>query len=119
MTITRYQPGGHLLKVNCDDFKFKEIALYILDGYERMFTFKQLSEDVCRELDAKNNFDKDQDVIYEGGFKLNQNDSDRLQKIVWELIWEHKLMIDLLNDSYDYTPDRESVRLLKTSINEE
>ena len=31
----------------------------------------------------------------------------------------HKLMINLLNYKYEYTPDRESVRLLKESKNEE
>ncbi len=119
MTTIRYQPGGHLLKVNCNYSQFKEVVLCIIDGYERLFTFKQLSNDVCRVLDNRNYFDKERDVIYEGGFKLNRDDSDMLQIIVWEQIWEHKFIIDLLNDNCDYSIDRESVRLLKVKRNEE
>lgn len=119
MTTIRYQPSGHSLKVNCNYAQFKEVALCIIDGYERLFTFKQLSDDVCHKLDERNYFDKEIGVIYEGGFKLNRDDSDTLQIIIWEQIWKHRLIIDLLNDSCEYSIDRESVRLLKVKRNEE
>ena len=119
MTITRCQSGGHSLKVNCNYFQIKEVALFVIDGYERLFTFKQLSDDVCQKLDERKCFDKEMGVICNGVFKFNRENSDTLQMIVWEQIWEHRLIIDLLNDSCDYSIDRESVRLLKVKRNEE
>lgn len=79
MTISRYQSGDHSLKVNCNYSQFKKVALYIIDGYERLFTFKQLSDNVCQELDTRNYIDKEQTIIYDGRFKLNRDDSDTLQ----------------------------------------
>jgi predicted ATPase len=53
-----------------------------------------------------------------GGIKLSIADSDKLQSIVWNQIWEHHLVIDLLKNPYDYTQDRDSIRLIKTPVRE-
>jgi hypothetical protein len=104
--------------LTCDDLKFKEIVLSIFRDYERIFTFRKLSKDVCKKLDTLNLFEKEKNTEYEGGIKLGIADSDKLQSIVWNQIWEHHLVIDLLNDPYDYTQDQESIRLIKTPVRE-
>lgn len=116
--FTRTQTGECSLSLTCDDLQFKEIVLSIIHDYERIFSFRQLSKDVCRKLDTLNFFEKEKNTVYEGGIKLRPADSDKLQSIVWNQIWEHHLMIDLLNDPYDYTSDRESIRLIQTPVNE-
>jgi hypothetical protein len=75
-------------------------------------------KDVCKKLDTLNLFEKEKNTVYEGGIKLSIADSDKLQSIVWNQIWEHHLVMDLLNDPYDYTQDRETIRLIKTPVRE-
>lgn len=103
------------MKLNCDNSKLKEVVLEAINNFGRLFTFKQLIDAVCLTLDDDNLLSKEHGVTYTGGYKLNTFDSDKVQIIVWEQILEGKIIIDMLNDRYDYSSDRESTRLIKVN----
>lgn len=111
--ITRHQPGGHIMNVKCSDGKLKGIVVSLINNYNDLFSFEQLMSDLCYTLDSKDCFVKEPNTIYKGGYKLSQIDSDKIQKMVWEMIWDRQLMLDLYNDEYRYSSDRVSFRLIK------
>lgn len=113
MMITRFQSGGHIMDIKCNDSELKEIVLSCIDSYENIFSFKQLCDIVCQKLDKDDLLIKEKNTVYQGGFKLAFAVTDKIQLFVWEQIWDRKIIIDLLNDEYRYTPDRNSVRLIK------
>jgi len=78
-----------------------------------LFSFRQLSDRMCVVLNEKDMLNKEPDTRYEGGYELSSLDIDLVQKIVWGMIWDRKLMLDLYNDEYRYTSDRTSARLIK------
>ena len=112
MTI-KIQPGGHIMNIKCNDNELKEVVLSCMDSFEDIFSFKQLCDTICHKLDENGWLEKEEHVEYQGGFKLSPTVTDKIQQFTWEQIWNKKLMIDLLNDEYRYTPDRSSIRLLK------
>ncbi len=111
--ITRYQPGGHMLGIKCTDEELKEIVLGAIGKYESIFSFKQLVADICSEIASRELFQMDHGIRYEGGFRLSPIDADKVHTIVWDMIWDRKLMLDLYNDEHRYTSDRSSARLIK------
>ncbi|MFI3258462.1 MAG: hypothetical protein R3Y16_00015 [Rikenellaceae bacterium] len=103
-----------MLGVKCSDEELQAVVESIIENrVGDLFSFKQLVDLVCTELDKLNHLNKQANTRYEGGVKLNHIDIDKIQKIVWTLIWDRKLMLDLYNDEYRYTPDRTSMRLIK------
>ncbi len=103
-----------MLGVKCNDEELQTVVESIIDNrVGDLFSFKELVDLVCAELDKLDHLNKQPDTRYDGGVKLNYIDIDKIQKIVWVLIWDRKLMLDLYNDEYRYSPDRTSSRLIK------
>ena len=113
MMITRTEHGKQFLNVKCSDDELKEIVISCIANYDGVFSFKQLCETVCKKLDEQDFLEKEKNTEYRGGVGLQQSMTDKIQQYTWEQIWDKKLMIDLLNDEYRYTPDRTSIRLIK------
>jgi hypothetical protein len=113
MTITRTELGKQVMNVKCDNEQMKEITLLCVNDFESMFSFKQLCNAVLLKLDKEDLLQKKENVVYQGGFELSSDTTDKIQQFIWEQIWDKKLMIDLLNDEYRYSPDRTSARLIK------
>lgn len=111
--ITKFQSGGHTINVKCSDEQLKEILVSLINNYSDLFSFKQLINDLCYTLDEADYFEKEPNTVYEGGYKLSQINSDKVQKMVWEMIWDRRLMLDLYNDECRYSSDRVSFRLIK------
>ena len=111
--ITKFQPEGHIMDIKCNDDKLKEIVLSCIGSYENIFSLKQLCNSVCHKLEKDDLLNKEKNVEYQGGFKLGFSVTDKIQQFVWEQIWDRKIMVDLLNDEYRYTPDKNSIRLIK------
>lgn len=99
--------------MKCSDEELGKLTITLIEDYGDLFTFNQLISDLCLLLDRADCFEKEPRTLYEGGYRLSQPDSDKVQKIVWEMMWNRQLMLDLYNDEYRYSPDKVSFRLIK------
>ena len=102
------------LGVKCSPEELQKVVESVIENkMNDLFSFNNLVERVYAQLDELYLFEKEPNTIYEGGYKLSILDIDLVQKTVWNMIWDRKLMLDLHNDKYRYTPDRTSMRLIK------
>ncbi len=111
--ITRYQPGGHTLGLKCTAEELNMIVLDTIGKYERKFSFKQLLDAICHEVAKRELFQTENGVRYEDGYRLSPIDIDKVNKIVWDMIWDRKLMLELCNGDDGYTTSITSARLIK------
>lgn len=112
MMMTRTCMSKENLALNCTDEQLKEIVENVINDLSDIFSFKELLRVVCNKLQENRFFDMRPNVEYKGGIGLLPIDSDKVQRIVWNMIWDRRLMIDLYNDEYRCAETR-SLRLMK------
>lgn len=100
------------VSLNCNDDKIEEIASKIIDNYDSVFTFTQFCKAVVKEADDQNLLKKEAHTEYCGGVRFDGNTTHILHKYIWEKIWKHEIVIDLVNNQYEYVPDK-GVKLRK------
>lgn len=107
MNITKWQPGGFRLPLNCDNDKIREIASTIIEEKDYCFTFNELCMSFARKAEEDNLFIKEPNTNYQNELKLDGEAIKTILYLVWEMIWNKQLMIDLYRDDYRSTREGE------------
>lgn len=107
MNITKCQSGGFRLPLNCDNYKVREIALDLIKNKDYCFTFNELCVSFARKAEEYDLFIKEPNTIYQDELKLDGKTISVILSLVWEMIWNKLLMIDLYRDDYRSTREGE------------
>lgn len=107
MNITKWQPDGFRLPLNCDNDKIREIASALIEEKDYCFTFNELCVLFARKAEEYDLFIKEPNTIYKGELKLDGNTINVILSLVWEMIWNKRLIIDLYRDDYRSTREGE------------
>lgn len=107
MNITKWQSGGFRLPLNCDNDKIREIVSTLIKEKNDCFTFNELCVSFARKAEEYNLFIKEPNTIYQDELKLEGEAIKTILHLVWEMIWNKKLMIDLYRDEYRSTREGE------------
>lgn len=90
MNITTTVFGEYFLPIACTMEDFKSIILSEIEQSENNFSIN----DLITRIKYKCDFKKEPNVIYAGSIYFLGTDLDFINKIIWEQIWDKKLMID-------------------------
>ena len=107
MNITKWQSGGFRLPLNCDNDKIREIVSTLIKEKNDCFTFNELCVSFARKAEEDSLFIKEPNTIYQGELKLDGNTINVILSLVWEMIWNKRLIIDLYRDEYRSTREGE------------
>lgn len=107
MKLTRYQSDGFRLPLNCDNDKIREIASTLIEEKDSYFTFNELCVYFAQKAEEYDLFIKEPNTIYQGELKLEGNAINVILSLVWEMIWNKRLIIDLYRDEYRSTREGE------------
>lgn len=103
--------GKSKLALKCEESQIEKMVSEIIGTYNGVFTFNHLCQRVCDNADKQDLLKKESNTNY-SEIELDKNATILVHKIVWEKIWSHEIVLDLINDEYDYTPGR-GVKLRK------
>lgn len=103
MKVTRYQSSGFRLPLNCDNDKIREIASILIEEKDGCFTFNELCMSFARKAEEDNLFIKEPNTNYQNELKLEGEAIKTILYLVWEMIWNKRLIIDLYRDEYRST----------------
>ncbi len=117
MNITKWQQGGFRLPLKCDNGKIREIASILIEEKDGCFTFNELCVSFARKAEEYNLFMKEPNTIYQDELKLEGEVIKTILLLVWEMIWNKKLMIDLYRDEYRSTREGEYTLVKVTQNN--
>lgn len=111
---TIFDPNGFQFDIKCGETELKEYTLKLISNYDIGFTFNQLCSNLANVLDTKDLFKKELNTRYEGELLLNNKARMVIQRYIWELIWDKKLMIDLYVSKY--RQNDHNIYLMKTDL---
>lgn len=89
--------GATFLPLKCSELELKNIVYNSIDKLDESFSFKQLCSQIKSDAEAENLFEKENNTEY-SSILLNYRDRKTIQLVIWEMIWNRKLMIDLSID---------------------
>lgn len=81
--------------------EFRNIVLKEIEQSEIHFSFKILISRIRQKV----TFKKELNEIYEGEIDFLGTDLDFINTIIWEQIWDKKLMIDFTDNRQNLNPD--------------
>lgn len=90
--------------------KIKQVLINVISVMGEHFRMGQLIDDFIKRADEQNLFIKEEDTIY-SKIKLDNKGTLLINKLIWELIWEKELIINLINN--DYMFDSRQFNLIK------
>lgn len=96
--ITKF--GPHRLALTCDKKKAEQIVDDMIAQFEDTFTFMELCNSVRLKANEEGLLDKEPNTRYEGEIELSFNEIEKINLIVWKMIWERQLMILLYKNPY-------------------
>lgn len=111
MNLAKTIYGNQYLPLMYSQEKFRIIILEEIEQSENHFSINEL----VKIIRSKCFFKKEQNVTYAGEIDFIGPDLDFINTIVWEHIWDKKLMIDFTNNSKNRDSD---VFILKNNQNE-
>lgn len=94
MYVTKTIYGEQYLPIECTTEDFKNLILSEIEQSENHFS----SHDLIARISRKWDFQKEPNVTYVGSIGFLGNDLDFINRIIWEQIWDKKLMIDITNN---------------------
>ena len=92
MNMTRTIFGTTYLPLKCKTEDLRKIINQSIDEFEDHFSFN----DLLNQIIPKVEFEKEPNTEY-STIGFNGTDLDFINGVIWEQIWEKKLMIDLTN----------------------
>lgn len=84
--------GSSQLDLKYDDNELRDIIKAYLKR-KRKTSYMALCNYIISESDNKNMFVKDENTIY-SNLELSEKEHERINLILWNLIWEHSLLIN-------------------------
>lgn len=97
-----YYYSNSPIKLDCNDFELESIVDNIIKRREiRDFTFSFMCEQIKVEAKECDRNNSQRNVIYPSQ-NLAQSEINRISKILWKMIWEHKLFFDFANTHNEY-----------------
>lgn len=94
MYVSKTIYGEQYLQIACTTEDFKNLILSEIEQSEAHFS----SPDLIARISRKCDFQKEPNATYAGSIGFLGKDLDYINRIVWELIWDKKLMIDFTNN---------------------
>ena len=94
MNISRTIFNEQFLPIACTVEEFKNLILFEIEQSENLFSSRDLIARISRKCD----FQKEPNVTYEGSIGFLGNDLNFINSVIWEQIWDKKLMIDFTNN---------------------
>lgn len=110
MYISKTIYGEQYLPIACTTVDFKNLILSEIEQSENHFSSHDLIARISRQCD----FQKEPNVTYAGSIGFLGNDLDIINRIIWELIWDKKLMIDFINNRQNHSS--EIFYFIKTNV---
>ena len=87
---SRIVKSDQFLALKCTREEFRTKILAEIEKSEKHFSFNEL----CSRIRSLCEFEKDNDTDYLDIIDFQRPDTDYINEIIWELIWNKKLMID-------------------------
>ena len=85
--------GNVELRLTCSDEELKKIVVESIEEFQRRFSI----DDLFYSIRNKTTFEKAPNTNYSGTIDFTRLDLDNINYLIWEHIWDRKLMIDLTN----------------------
>lgn len=82
-----------------DKERIKQELLDVISEMRDHFDVNQLINAFIRKAEEHDLFEKEDYTNY-NGIILNNHDTLLINKLIWELIWDKKLIINLINNDY-------------------
>jgi hypothetical protein len=101
MNTTRTISRDQLLPLTCTREGFQIIILSEIEQSNNHFSFEELISGIKSKCDFK----IEHNVNYLGTIDFLKTDFDFINKIIWEQIWDKKLMIDFTVKRQDRNPN--------------
>lgn len=109
MNISRTVNGEQYLPIECTTEEFKSLILSEIEQSENHFYFR----DLVARINDKCKFKKEPNVTYSGSINFLETERDIINRIIWEQIWDKKLMIDFTNNRQNCNSE---IYFIKTTI---
>lgn len=87
------------LPLKCNDNDLRSLVEDFIEKSDFDFTFNSMCQYIVGLAKQKNLFDKETNVEY-GEIELNGIDLKRINLLIWDMIWDRKIIIDFSKDSY-------------------
>lgn len=89
------------LPITCTEEEFRNKILTEIELFEKSFSFF----DLVTKVKPNCEFKKDSNIDYIGGIDFMGSELNFINSIIWEQIWDKKLMIDFTNNRQNHRPD--------------
>lgn len=99
-TITHYG-GAVTLPLSYTNEELKEVIDRYIGAHDT-FTYRSLCQYIVGEADKDNKLVKEDNHIYECPIELTKKDLNRVTRLLWDLIWGHKIFIDFSDTTHKY-----------------
>lgn len=100
-TIITHYGGAVALPLTFTEEELRDVIDQYIDE-NKSFTFKSLCEYIVKEAGEEGKLQKEENNVYDCPIELTRKDQRHVVKLLWDLIWAHKVLIDFSDTTQKY-----------------